>query len=229
MNFIAGMTDSYATEMAREIRTLQPGLIPTCSEAVHAASGSRRAAARRPRTPGRGPGWYIFSSSSRMRLVISLGERSSRLVARALLLAALAARLALAAACAGHHGAFEDVADILLDPLGHDAIGLVEGQLLVAPPLGLADGALHRAGHVVGIEDRLAVEVARGAADGLDQRALAAQEAFLVRIEDRHQRHLGHVQAFAQQVDAHQHVERAPARRSRMISTRSTVSMSECR
>ena len=38
-----------------------------------------------------------------------------------------------------------------------------------------------------------------------------AQEAFLVRIEDRDQRHLGHVEAFAQQVDADEHVELAEA------------------
>ncbi|EYU02606.1 hypothetical protein PA99_1389 [Pseudomonas aeruginosa PA99] len=55
------------------------------------------------------------------------------------------------------------------------------------------------------------MQVARGTTDGLDQRALRAQEAFLVRVEDRHQRHLGHVQAFAQQVDPHQHVERTGA------------------
>ena len=47
--------------------------------------------------------------------------------------------------------------------------------------------------------------------DGLDQRALGAQEAFLVGVEDRHQRHLGHVEALAQQVDADQHVELAQA------------------
>ena len=40
---------------------------------------------------------------------------------------------------------------------------------------------------------------------------LGAQEAFLVGVEDRHQRHLGHVEAFAQQVDADQHVELAQA------------------
>ena len=57
----------------------------------------------------------------------------------------------------------------------------------------------------------LPLQVARRAADGLDQRALRAQEAFLVRIEDRDQRHLGHVEAFAQQVDADQHVELAEA------------------
>ena len=107
----------------------------------------------------------------------------------------------------GGRGAFHDVADILLDTLGHDAMLFVEGQLLVAAALGLVDGALHGAGDAVGVEDGLAVEVARCPADGLDQRALGAQEALLVGVEYRHQGDLGHVQTFAQQVDAHQDVE----------------------
>ena len=74
---------------------------------------------------------------------------------------------------------------------------------------GLVHGALHRAGDVVGVEDHLAVDVARGAADGLDQRGLAAQEALLVGVEDRDQRAFRDVEAFAQQVDADQRVERA--------------------
>src|SRR5207245_4017972 len=52
-----------------------------------------------------------------------------------------------------------------------------------------------------------AVQVARGAADGLDEGALRTQESFLVRVEDRHQRHFGQVQAFAQQIDADEGVE----------------------
>ena len=39
---------------------------------------------------------------------------------------------------------------------------------------------------------------------------LAAQEALLVGVEDRHQRHLRQVEPLAQQVDADQHVELAP-------------------
>ena len=57
----------------------------------------------------------------------------------------------------------------------------------------------------------LAVDVARGAADRLDQRRLAAEEALLVGVEDRHQRHLGQVEPLAQQVDADEHVELAQA------------------
>src|ERR1041384_3546424 len=74
---------------------------------------------------------------------------------------------------------------------------------------GLGDRALHRAGDAVGIEHHLAVDIARGAADGLDQRGLAAQKTFLVGIEDRHQRAFGNVEALAQQVDANKRVERA--------------------
>ena len=49
-------------------------------------------------------------------------------------------------------------------------------------------------GHLVGVEDRRAFHMAGRPADGLDQRAFAAQEAFLVRIQDRHQRDFGQVQ-----------------------------------
>ena len=48
-----------------------------------------------------------------------------------------------------------------------------------------------------------------GAADGLYQRPFGAQEAFLVGVENGDQRHFRDIEAFAQQVDAHQHVELA--------------------
>ena len=97
-----------------------------------------------------------------------------------------------------------------------------------APAAGLVEGPLHRTGDPIGIEDHAAVDIARGAAGGLDQRPFGAQEALLVSVEDGHQRHFGHVEAFTQQVDANQHIE-SPSRRSRMISPRSTVSISACR
>ena len=59
---------------------------------------------------------------------------------------------------------------------------------------------------LVGVHDDAAVDVARGAADRLDQRRLAAQEAFLVGVEDGDERHLGQVEALAQEVHADQHV-----------------------
>ncbi len=97
----------------------------------------------------------------------------------------------------------------LAHALGRDAVLGVVGLLLLAPAVGLRHRALHRAGDAVGIEDHPAVDVARRAADGLDQRGLAAQEAFLVGVEDRDQRAFRNVEALAQQVDADQRVEGA--------------------
>ncbi len=82
----------------------------------------------------------------------------------------------------------------------------IVGDLLLAPPAGLGERALDRAGDRVGVEDHAAVDVARGAADGLDQRGLGAEEPFLVGVEDRDQPAFGDVEALAQQVDADQHV-----------------------
>ena len=55
------------------------------------------------------------------------------------------------------------------------------------------------------------VDVPSGAAHGLDQRGVGAQEAFLVGVEDGHQRHLGQVETLAEEVDADEHVELAEA------------------
>ena len=80
---------------------------------------------------------------------------------------------------------------------------------IVAAARRLVEAALHRAGDPVGVEDRAPVHVPRRAADGLDERAVAAQEALLVGVEDRDERDLGQVEPFAQQVDADEHVELA--------------------
>src|SRR5690606_26882842 len=66
-------------------------------------------------------------------------------------------------------------------------------------------------GYAVGVEDDLAIDVAGGAADGLDEGGFAAQKAFLVGVEDRDEAAFGDVQPLAQQVDADQHVEGAEA------------------
>src|SRR5260370_5432042 len=106
-------------------------------------------------------------------------------------------------------GRLQDLADVLLDRGGRDAVRLVVGGLRGAAPVGLGDRVLDRIGHLVGVEDDPAVDVAGGAADRLHQRGRRAQEALLVGVEDRHQRAFGDVEALAQQVDADQHVERA--------------------
>ena len=101
----------------------------------------------------------------------------------------------------------DDVADLLARIVsGVMPCFEIVGDLLLAAARGLVHRALHRAGDPVGVEDHAAVDVARGAADGLDQRGFRTQEAFLVGVEDRDQPAFGNVEPLAQQVDADQHV-----------------------
>jgi hypothetical protein len=88
---------------------------------------------------------------------------------------------------------------------------LVVGDLDLAAAIGLRERGAHRGGLPVGVHDHPAVGVARRAADRLDERGLAAQEALLVGVEDRHEGDLGQVEALAQQVDADEDVVLAQA------------------
>ena len=86
---------------------------------------------------------------------------------------------------------------------------LVEGELDFAPALGLVDGRAHRGRNAVGVHDHPALDVPRRAADDLDQRSLRPQVALLIGVEDRDERHLGQVDALAQEVHADDDVEHA--------------------
>ena len=88
-------------------------------------------------------------------------------------------------------------------------MGLVVVVLDLPAALRLVHGRFHAAGDGVGIENDHTVGISGGAADGLDEAGLAAEEALLVRVQNGHQAHLRHVQALTQEVDAHQHVELA--------------------
>src|SRR3954468_8571095 len=91
-----------------------------------------------------------------------------------------------------------DVADPLDDRRRRDAVLLVVGDLDRAPAGRLLDGRAHRRRLLVGVHEHGALDVPRRAADRLDERRLAAEEALLVRVEDRDQGHLRQVQALAQ-------------------------------
>ena len=121
------------------------------------------------------------------------------------------ARLAARRLVRRHVGAraFHDVEHRRAHAPGHDPVLDVVFDLFLAPAIGFVDRDPHRVGDAVRVQDRLAAQVARRAADGLDQRAGRAQETFLVGIQDRDQRDFRHVQTLAQQVDADQHVELA--------------------
>src|SRR5581483_6063100 len=103
----------------------------------------------------------------------------------------------------------ENVGDALAHALRRDPVRRVVLLLLFATAFGLGNGTLHRAGDAVGIENDAAVDIARGAADGLNEARLAAQEAFFVGIENSDQRAFRNVEALAQEIDADQRVESA--------------------
>ena len=105
----------------------------------------------------------------------------------------------------------QNVLDAAPDGGGGDVVFEVILLLLLPATARLVHGPLHGAGDAIRIEDHLAIDVSRSAADGLDQRGLAAQEAFLVGVENGDKRAFGNVEALAQQVDAHQHIEGAEA------------------
>ena len=84
---------------------------------------------------------------------------------------------------------------------------LVIGLLYAAASIGLVDGPLHGICHHIRVHDHVAVYVSGRAAHRLDQRGLRTQEAFFIGVQDRHQRDLRNIQALAQQIDAHQHIE----------------------
>jgi hypothetical protein len=71
----------------------------------------------------------------------------------------------------------------------------------------------------VGVEDDLAVEMAGGAAGGLDQAGGAAQVAFLVGVQDGDEGDFGQIEAFAEEVDADEHVELAFAQGAQDFDT----------
>ena len=68
---------------------------------------------------------------------------------------------------------------------------LVVSHLDMTPTSRLVDGDAHRIRHVVRIHDDTAAYVTCGTANGLDEASLIAQEALLVRIENRDEAHLG--------------------------------------
>src|SRR3546814_20576880 len=68
---------------------------------------------------------------------------------------------------------------------------------------------------LIGIKDDASIDIAGGAANGLNQRRFRAQETFLVRVQNSHKAAFGNVQPLPQQVDANKHIihSRSEARR----------------
>ena len=71
----------------------------------------------------------------------------------------------------------------------------------------------------------LTADVAGGSTDRLDQRRARAQKALLVGVEDGHQRDLGQVEAFSQQVDADEYVEDAESQLTQQLDAAQRVDL----
>ena len=103
----------------------------------------------------------------------------------------------------------QDIADVLFDRLRCDAIGLVIRHLFFAAAVGLGNGPLHGAGNLICIKDYFAVDIARGAANGLNQTRLGPQKTLFIRIQNCHHATFRNIQSFTQQVNSNEHIERA--------------------
>ena len=97
--------------------------------------------------------------------------------------------------------------DRFLDRLRRDAVLLVVLFLQRPAARGFVHRPLHRIGDSVGVQNHLRVHVPRRPADRLHQRRLAPQKAFLVGVQNRHQRNFRQIEPFAQQVHADQRLE----------------------
>lgn len=63
------------------------------------------------------------------------------------------------------------------------------------------DCPLHAVGDGIGVEYYSSIDIAGGAANGLDEAGFAAEEAFLVGIHDGNKRDFREVKSFAKQID----------------------------
>ena len=86
-------------------------------------------------------------------------------------------------------------------------MGLIKGLLLFPAPGRFADGPFHGSCNGIRIHDHPAVGIPGRPPDGLDHSSVAAEEPFLVGIQDGYQAHFRHVQPFSEQVDTHQYIE----------------------
>ena len=80
-------------------------------------------------------------------------------------------------------------------------------HLLGAAIFGNRNQRLHALRDGVGKKNHFAIDMPRGAAGRLDERSLAAQKSFLVRIENADERNFRKIETFPQQIDADENVE----------------------
>src|SRR5262245_38696998 len=88
---------------------------------------------------------------------------------------------------------------------------VIKGRLQTTAAIGLVNRQLHRTSDGISIENHRAMNIARGSANRLDERAIGAQEALLVGVEDSNQGYFRKVEAFAEEVNSDQNIKNSHA------------------
>src|SRR6185437_13057314 len=119
------------------------------------------------------------------------------------------ARFGAAHASIRYAGDEPDIQYGLHDRGRRDTMLHVVGLLDRAAAAHLVQRPLHRPRHPVRIQDRPPMEVSGRPSHRLNEGPVGTQESLLVGIQHGYQRHFRQVEAFAQKVDPHEHVELA--------------------
>src|SRR3989344_1906200 len=94
-----------------------------------------------------------------------------------------------------------DVSDYIVNALLYrfrsDSVFLVVCHLSFPSPVRLPDSALHRARHLIGVEDNATMHITRRTADCLNERGLTPQEPFFICIENTDELYLRQIEPFA--------------------------------
>src|SRR5213593_62628 len=93
------------------------------------------------------------------------------------------------------------------DRLRCNAVLFVVIHLLSAAVFGDRHQRLHALRDLIGEKHYFAVYMPRGTTRGLDEGGLAAQETFLVRIQNADQGNFGKIETFTKQIDSDENVE----------------------
>ena len=96
---------------------------------------------------------------------------------------------------------FDDLSDAFLDGMRRNAMFPVVVRLDFAAAIRLVNGASHRIRYIVCVQNDCPLHIPGGAADCLNQGSLAAQESFLIRIQNRNQGNFRQIKPFPQQID----------------------------
>ena len=99
------------------------------------------------------------------------------------------------------------ISNRLLDGGRGDAMGFVVFFLNRTSSLGFVNGTPHGVGNGIRIHDNMPLGISSSTTNGLNQRGFGTKEAFLIRIQNGHQRNLRNIQSLSKQVNAHQNIK----------------------